>query len=223
VTVEARTEFKKKRVSVDVRPGTLADVPEPRRPRDPPSDGTDFGRALLQASILGYEPKNNMAEVLRTIRMIQDEGPNHGLAYLKEVPMRPTAVVVIHPALTRGSAFYAAQAQTSNVVHGTPRCVQSRWDEYVRLVEEHEGLNGNPDSHVGFFQAALNPAAAETVEHIVGRVDHLASMAREWQQLLDPVTEHALAQSSDAVFHKAVGGTIRFGCNFNFDPRGTNP
>lgn len=134
--------------------------------------------------------------------------------------MQPTAIVVIHPALTRGSAFYRAQAQTSNVVHGTPPCVQSRWDEYVRLVEEHEGLHGNRNSHVGFFEAALNPAAAETVEHVVGRVDNLASMAQEWQELLNPVAERALAQSSNEVFHKAPGGSVQFGCEFNFDVRG---
>jgi hypothetical protein len=80
VTVEARTEFKKKRVDVSIRPGTLEDVPEPQRPRDPPRDVTDFGRAIPKASTSGYDPKTNMAEVLRNIRMIQDEGPNHGLA-----------------------------------------------------------------------------------------------------------------------------------------------
>jgi hypothetical protein len=102
---------------------------------------------MPEASSSGYDPKTNLAEVLRNVRMIQDEGPNHGLVYLREVPMQATATVVVHPALTRGSAFYRAQAQASTVVHGTQRCVQSRWDEYVRLVEEHEGLHGNPNSH----------------------------------------------------------------------------
>jgi hypothetical protein len=58
------------------------------------------------------------------------------------------------------------------------------------------------------------------VEHVVGRVDNLASMAREWQQLLSPVVERALAQSSNEVFHKAPEGLVRFGCEFNFDVRG---
>jgi hypothetical protein len=220
VTVEARTEFKKQRVSVDIRPGTLADVPGRDRPFDPPQSVTDFGRALTNASTLGYEPKTNMAEVLRTIRTIQDEGPNHGLAYLKEVPMQATAIVVIHPALARGSAFFRAQPQTSNIVHGTPPCVQSRWDVYVRQVEEHEGLRGNPNSHVGFFEAALNPAAAEAVEHVVGRVSQLAAMAQEWQELLGPVAARAQKQGSNEVFHSAPGGRVGFGCEFNFDLRG---
>jgi hypothetical protein len=142
------------------------------------------------------------------------------LAYLKEVPIQATAIVVIHPALARGSAFFRAQPQTSNIVHGTPPCVQSRWDVYVRQVEEHEGLRGNPNSHVGFFEAALNPAAAEAVEHVVGRVSQLAAMAQEWQELLGPVAARAQKQGSNEVFHSAPGGRVGFGCEFNFDLRG---
>lgn len=220
VIVHERTEFKQKRIHVDIRPGTLADVPIEERPDDPPRRVSDLGRAMQATTVSGYEPKTNMAEVLRTVRFIQDEGPNHGLAYLKEIPMIATAIVVIHPALTRGSAFYQDQPQSSNVVHGRRPCVRSNWDEYVRLVEEHEGLRGNPNSHVGAFQAALNPAAAEAVEHVVGRVNALAAMADKWQELLSAVRERAVKQSSNVVFHETPGGTVRFGCEFNFDVRG---
>jgi hypothetical protein len=221
VTIEARTEFRKKHVSVDVRPGTLEDVPlELGRPSDPPKDVTDLGRALTEPGILEYDPATNMADLLRIIRLIDDQGPNHGLAYLKEVPMKPTAVVVIHPALLRGSTFFRQQARTSNVVHGTAPCVQSRWDEYVRLVEEHEGLRGNRNSHVGAFGAALNPAAAESVEHLVRPTDQLAAMADEWWHLLQPVIDRATEQASNNVFHSTPGGRVRFGCEFNFDASG---
>jgi hypothetical protein len=219
VDVQPRAGFKAKEVQVSIRRGTLADVPEDERPNDPPTNVTDLGRAMSTASLLGYNPREDLAEVLRTIGMIQDEGPNHGLAYLKEVPMQPSAIVVIHPALNRGSAFYGAQAQTSNVVSGTQPCVQSRWDTYVRLVEEHEGLNGNANSHVGAFQAALNPAAAEAVEHVVGRMNNLAAMAQEWTQLLRPVAANAFRQSSNEVFHQRPGGRVPFGCEFNFNVR----
>jgi hypothetical protein len=221
VNVAPRTEFKKKRVSVHISQGTLADVPlDLGRPNDPPKSVSDLGRALTYPRISGYDPRTDLAEVQRTVALIQDEGPNHGLAYLKEVPMNPTAVVVIHPALARGSTFYRRQAQTSNVVHGTPPCVQSRWDEYVRMVEDHEGLRGNTNSHVGALEAAINPAAAEAVEHIVRRTDQLAEMADEWWELLKPVADRALEQASNEVFHSTPGGRVRFGCEFNFEAQG---
>jgi hypothetical protein len=221
VTVTPREEFKRKQVQVSIRPGTLEDVPvEQGRPEDPPNDVTDLGRAITFGSILGYEPGENADELLRILRMIQHEGPNHGLAYLKEVLMQPNAVVVIHPALTRGSVFYRAQPQTSNVVSGTKPCVQSGWNTYVRLVEEHEGLHGNRNSHVGAYQAALNPAAAEAVEHVVGRTSNLTAMATEWIQLLTPVAEKARQQSSNEVFHNTSEGRVQFGCEFNFNVQG---
>jgi hypothetical protein len=221
VNVAPRTEFKKKRVSVHISQGTLADVPlDLGRPNDPPKSVSDLGRALTYPRISGYDPRTDLAEVQRTVALIQDEGPNHGLAYLKEVPMKPTAVVVIHPALARGSTFYRRQAQSSNVVHGTPPCVQSRWDEYVRMVEDHEGLRGNPNSHVGALEAAINPAAAEAVEHVVRRADELAAMADEWWELLKPVADRALEQASNEVFHSTPGGRVRFGCEFNFEDQG---
>jgi hypothetical protein len=88
------------------------------------------------------------------------------------------------------------------------------------MVEEHEGLRGNPNSHVGALEAALNPAAAEAVEHLVGRTDQLAVMADEWLELLKPVADRALKQASNEVFHSTPGGRVRFGCEFNFDVQG---
>jgi hypothetical protein len=90
----------------------------------------------------------------------------------------------------------------------------------VRLVEQHEGLEGNANSHVGAFQAALNPAAARAVEHVVGRTNNLAAMAGEWIRLLNPVGENADRQSSNEIFHSTPGGRVQFGCEFNFDLRG---
>ena len=160
-----------------------------------------------------------MADTVRTMKMIEDGEPNQGLIYLREVPMRTTAVVVIHPAMMRGSAFYRQQARDSHIVSGTPPCVQSGWERYIRLIEEHEGLSGNSNSHVGAFQAALNPDAAEAVEEIVGRTSSPAAMADEWFERLEPIADKAIRASSNEVFHARPDGAVRFGCNFNFDVR----
>jgi hypothetical protein len=216
VDVQPRADFLEKRVEVAVRPGTLADVPGSARPADFPSGVRDLGRAVNMGGGMAYDPKNNLAAVLRTVGIVQDGGPNHNLAYLEEIPLDASSIVVVHPALAEGTAFHQAQARESRVVSGTPPCLQSRFGEYIRKVAEHEGIDGNPNSHVGYFEQALNPLAARAVEPLVYHSSRLAEMAREWQRLLRPIVDSALVKSGDPLDDDHP---IRFGCEFNFDSR----
>jgi hypothetical protein len=214
VTVEARPEFLRRRVPVVPRVGTLDDFSENDPPDNPPNDQTDLGRSRARAVDAGWNPSQDLTEAVRLVGFVEDEGPNHGLAYLKEVPLTIEATVLVHPELAIGTQFYRAQA-TRRIDAGIQPCLQSDFNRYIRLVKDHEGFDVKPVSHLGFYESALNPAAAQAVEHIVGSAANVAAMARAWAAALDPVTRAARRRMGE--LHDAAGGKVNFGCEFNWD------
>ncbi|MDB4951306.1 MAG: hypothetical protein JWM27_3955 [Gemmatimonadetes bacterium] len=215
VRVKPREAWHSKEVQVVPTPVDFQQLDEQARPHVPPHGPEDLGRAFFRP-IGGFDVRSDPQQAARVLGFVADYGPNHGLAYLKDVPLTVVAQVYVSESLTQHGDFWRAQAEQSNAMIGPPRCVRSAFGSYVELAKQHEGFDGNPHSHVGYYVAALNPAAALAVEDIVYRNTLLDAMARAVSDRLKPIAEAANRRTAEVDRDYPV----HFGCSFNFDSPG---
>lgn len=188
-----------------------------------PRQEEHLGTVSIAASALGWPISEDAAVSSKYVEIISDGGPNDGLAYLVDVPLQVTATVVVHPELREGSAFYLAQATESRVVSGSGPCLRRDFDRFIRQIEAHEGLDGNPRSHVGYYDLALSPAAAHAVEDLVGesrKPGGLAAMAGEWDTRMQPAINEAIRRTEEDLDQDHP---VRFGCTFSWNVRRRRP
>lgn len=169
----------------------LDDFPERRRPPLPPRDVRDLGRTYMEATHLSRSDPG-------VLKFIQDDGPNSLLAYLGRIPLEAAALVLVSPAMAKGSNFYRAQRVDPPAFSQTPPCLQRDFDRYVSLILHHEGYPPNPESHTGVFISELTPRA-RIVEDVVGPNDALHELQIIWEKRLEDATAQALVHAGDPV------------------------
>lgn len=92
-------------------------------------------------------------------------GPNAGVLYVTNIPInvQPT-VHVNRAALSVGSDFYNLQRNQGS----GPWCGKPDVVPFVPVVERHEGLNWEPNSHTGMYRAKLWNIGGPRTEGVVG-------------------------------------------------------
>lgn len=121
-------------------------------------------------------------------------GPNSGLWYLLDVPVKAKSNVYIHTvAMSWGSSFWHLQPVNIPPQSGTPPCLRSDVVPYLLEVRFHEGLIQPPDpdrSHVGVFMKYLDLLVPQPMEPLV---------APGFENLYFAVTATASPLASEAV------------------------
>lgn len=90
--------------------------------------------------------------------------PNAGAFYLIDNPVKVIAQVrVNYVALSVNSDFYNRQRNQPT----GPWCGKPQVVPFVPVVEQHEGLNFEPNSHTGLYRATLNTQSGPAMEPLV--------------------------------------------------------
>ena len=103
--------------------------------------------------------------------IVDDNGPNHELQYLIDVPFRTvTRTMVNYEALHVGSDFYLLQEGQQTTISGVTYCGRDFVTGIVPMIEAHEGTDPitQPDSHVGIYLRHVQDVTGPQVEPLVG-------------------------------------------------------
>lgn len=143
-------------------------------------------------------------------------GPNQGVFYFTKVPVDAESRIQINRAALRlNSDFYLLQPRKLRMGDPPDKCVRADVLPFLPLVERHEGLHLEPNSHTFVFRQELNQTVPQATEHVVslGDVALLQSLADAAAQ---PGIQAAVQKAQDQI----NGGTVPPVpyCSFAFFP-----
>jgi len=123
------------------------------------------------------------------------EGPNTGVFYLVKVPLAVRSDIRVNrAALKAGSAFYKRQPAKSK---DPSKCSQAQVEPFVAVIERHEGLHLESNSHTYLYRQKLDELAGPATEAIVSLND-LSDLFNKALTVGQPVFNAALANAARA-------------------------
>lgn len=133
-------------------------------------------------------------------------GPNAGIAYLTDMPDLDVegSVHVNHQVLSPPSAFLDRQT-------GPPFCTGSQVTALIPLIEAHEGLGLEADSHSRAFRDTMWELGGPAMEGVVGAdTAFFTELQQEFNEVMDA------AQAASAATHESHKVTAP--CDINYFP-----
>jgi hypothetical protein len=130
-------------------------------------------------------------------------GPNNGLVYFAEVPVRGLARIQINRvALANNSQFYLRQ-RPDQAPPQTGVCKRSDVEPFLPLVEAHEGLQLQTLSHAAVYRGELNARVPGATEAVVGLSTSLTLL-----DMIQSIAQSGIDSAEARARDQHNGGTV---------------